>query len=103
MFWNVFLSVLLFIASFFAGVLYAEHNARTMRQEITMALQRQYYRLKAGLDADDPVQPYGESSIEQQIAYNNRKERVPFSVPEGFIDKMKENGRATALIQKTNS
>lgn len=103
MFWSVFLSVVLFIVSFSAGVLYAEHNAKVMRQEINMALQRQYYRLKAGVDADDPVQPYGDSVAEQQIEYNNRKGREPFRITEDFVTKMKENGRATTMIKKTSS
>lgn len=72
------LVILYMILSFWAGMRVADHynDAATQRQE--MALQEQYARLRAGVDAHDPGKPY---------------------IGQDFMDTLRKNGRATTRLK----
>lgn len=48
----------LIAASFYAGVRFAEYYAVRRERAVDYALKKQYVRLVARADADDPCQPY---------------------------------------------
>lgn len=76
--------------SFFCGLKLSDHYHSISAYEQKIALQKQYARLRAGVDADDPAQPY---------VYVPPRRR--FSVPKEFADHLKANGSATIAVDKT--
>ena len=70
---------------FIFGLLVANHyndRAEFLKRD---ALEKQFLRLKAHADADDPCKPY-KSSVSV--------------LPEGFEESLRNNGAATAMINK---
>jgi hypothetical protein len=61
--------------SFFAGKMMSDRYHAKFEADRRDALQRQFVRLQARADADDPCQPY--------------------QLPAEFENRLKENGRAT--------
>ena len=78
------ITLLLIVASFIAGLKLSGYYHKSALAEKEYALQKQYARLRAGADADDPVGPY----IPRQRAVLS---------PE-FEERLRKNGRATASI-----
>lgn len=76
--------LILIICSFVAGLKLSGWYHRQAEQERQYALEKQYVRLRANADADDPVGPY----------VPRRKMQLP---PE-FEEKLKRNGRATVSL-----
>lgn len=76
--------LVLIICSFVAGLKLSGWYHRQAEQERQYALEKQYVRLRANADADDPVGPY----------VPRRKMQLP---PE-FEEKLKRNGRATVSL-----
>ena len=48
----------LIAVSFYAGVRFADYYHNKQDAAVSYALKKQFVRLRAGADADDPVQPY---------------------------------------------
>jgi len=78
------ISLLCIICSFIAGLKLSGWYHRQAEEERQYALEKQYQRLKAGADADDPVGPY----------VPRRRVQLP---PE-FEEQLRENGRATVSL-----
>ena len=76
------------IIAFTAGLKLSGYFYKRAEEEKEYALQRQFVRLKAGADADDPVGPY--------------VPRRKYQLPPEFGERMKQNGRATVSV-KPNS
>ena len=76
--------LVLIVCSFVAGLKLSGWYHRQAEQERQYALEKQYVRLRANADADDPVGPY----------VPRRKMQLP---PE-FEEKLKRNGRATVSL-----
>lgn len=76
--------LVLIVCSFVAGLKLSGWYHRQAEQERQYALEKQYVRLRANADADDPVGPY----------VSRRKMQLP---PE-FEEKLKRNGRATVSL-----
>ena len=76
--------LVLIVSSFVAGLKLSGWYHRQAEQERQYALEKQYLRLRANADADDPVGPY----------VPRRKTQLP---PE-FEEKLKRNGRATVSL-----
>jgi hypothetical protein len=74
----------LIVLSFTAGLKLAGYYHRTATQEREYALQKQYVRLIANADADDPVGPY--------------VPRQKVQLPPEFEERFRENGRATVSL-----
>ena len=49
---------ILLVLSFVAGLKLSDYYAAKRESAVEYALKRQYTRLRAGADADDPVGPY---------------------------------------------
>ena len=56
--------ILLVVGSFMAGMTIANRYNRAATRDTKDALERQFVRLKAGADADDPVKPYAAAGYE---------------------------------------
>lgn len=81
-----FIILTLIIGSFVAGLKLANwYNAKASAEQ-KYALEKQFVRLQAGSDADDPVQPYV----------------PPNPIPVEFMDHLRANGRATMQFDKSN-
>ena len=78
------LTLLLVICSFVAGLKLSGWYHRQAEDEKRYALEKQYLRLRANADADDPVGPY----------VPRRKIQLP---PE-FEEQLKTTGRATVSL-----
>ena len=76
--------LILIILSFISGLKLSGYYHRKADAEREYALQKQYMRLRAGADADDPVAPYVP------------RQRV--ILPPEFERKLKQNRRATVSL-----
>lgn len=88
----VVIAILLF-ASFFAGVGLANWFNDQARAEQKEALEKQYLRLKAGADADDPCKPY---------VFSQPHDPIPGYGPisQEFMDELRQTGRARTEFRK---
>lgn len=82
--------VVLIAIAFASGMMTADYFNRKAAYEVKVALQRQYARLTAGVDADDTAQPY------VYVEPFRRK----YHVSPQFIDRLKTNGSATESVNK---
>lgn len=73
---------------FLAGLIVANHYNDKAEMQKKDALERQFLRLKAHADADDPCRPY-KSSVTV--------------FPEGFEEQLRTNGKATAMLSKSTA
>lgn len=78
------IALFLIVMSFVAGLKLSGYYHKSALAEKEYALQKQYARLRAGADADDPVGPYVP------------KNRIV--LPPEFEERLRENGRATASL-----
>ncbi len=81
-------TLLLVVISFIGGLKLSDHYHNQAREWEKYALQKQYLRLLAGCDADDPTQPYVSPPD------SNRR-----PIPLSFLDHMQKNGSATMQIK----
>jgi hypothetical protein len=79
--------------SFFLGLKLSDRYHDQAAYEQKIALQKQYARLTAGVDADNPAQPY---------VYTPPRRRK-FSVDKSFIEHMQKNGSATVRVNQTDA
>lgn len=98
------LTLALIAVSFIAGVKMANwYNAKAL-QEIKDALERQFVRLRANADADDPGKPYlspqtrfvPQQPIPNAGDFDGDKQPIP---PE-FMEHLKQNGQAVTQLRK---
>lgn len=99
---NNLIILTLIILSFIAGLRldnYYHQKADLDRKE---ALEKQFVRLRAKADADDPVKPYGTPQIYQQIPvlYNQGDSDGPLN--EAFMNELHTNGRAKTTFRKSD-
>lgn len=81
---SIVVTVGLIICSFIGGLKLSDYYHRCSEEAVTYALQKQFVRLQAGADADDPAGPY--------------VSRQKIQLPPEFEEKIKQNGRATISI-----
>jgi len=81
--------VLLIAVAFVSGMITADRFNRRAAYETQVALQKQYLRLRAGVDADDIGQPYVYAP----------KYRHRYSASPEFIDRLRTNGSATESVK----
>ena len=82
------------IGAFIAGIRLSGYYHNRIMNEVNLALQKQYVRLQAGSDADDPCQPYVN-------AQPYLKQRI--QLPPEFDNRLKTNGQATMMVGNSNS
>lgn len=89
-FWDIVLTfapLACLIFGFHTGMKTADRYHTDAEQREQYALRHQYARLQAGVDADDPSQPYTPQS--------------KFEVSTDFKDNLTKTGRATELVKRT--
>lgn len=82
------ITLFLIICSFIAGLMLAERFHRQAEEDRRYALEKQYLRIKANADADDPVGPY----------VSKHKMQLP---PE-FEEHLRQSGRATVSLNSNS-
>ena len=80
------LILVLIAGAFLYGKYLGDKYHKEAETEKTYALQKQYVRLKAGCDADDPGQPY--------VAHPSASQPIPAE----FIEHLRRNKRATMQL-----
>lgn len=87
---NTFIATVIAVAShtlfFLGGMFLANYYNDKSAANTKDALERQFLRLKANADADDPCKPY--------------KSKVTV-LPDSFEETLRTNGQATAILSKT--
>lgn len=109
---DVLIVVTLMILSFVAGMTVANHYHNATKAEIKEALQRQYLRLQARMDADDPCGPYmhelkpvpkacdlntGDFDGDEQF-----EETKPGPIDNSFMTTLLEKGKAVTKFKKSD-
>lgn len=90
--------------SFLLGMNIANKYNAEERSHTKDALERQYMRLRANADSDDPVRPYKrrvqqhEPTFEQAPATLTPKQWLP----ESFANELKETGKAKIAFRKSD-
>ena len=98
--------ILLVVGSFIAGMTIANRYNRAAIRDTRDALERQFIRLKAGADADDPVKPYTAAGYEftplQPVPTGDYDGDPPPVVNTEFMDRLKTNGRAAVKFNRAD-
>lgn len=97
---NVLLALLVAASSFWTGKRFADNYNDTAAQRQKEALERQYMRLRVHMDADDPCKPYVAAHPVRQSRSEVFKDKELLAQ---FENQMKENGQATALLNKNTT
>lgn len=95
---SALISLALIVLSFVAGLRLDNYYHTRAAIEQKEALEKQFVRLRARADADDPVRPYGTPQFSQPI---------PVSYPsppitQEFMDELQANGRAKTTFRKSD-
>lgn len=96
--------LVLIVVSFILGLkldAYYRDKADAERKE---ALEKQFIRLRAKADADDPVKPYGTPQVSAPIhvTYQTGDFDGDFPLNQEFMTRLKENGQASAKFRKSD-
>lgn len=78
------ITLFLIVCSFISGLTLAERFHKQAEEDKRYALEKQYLRIRANADADDPVGPYAS--------------RHKMQLPPEFEEHLRQNGRATVSI-----
>lgn len=94
--------VSLIVGAFIAGMYVSERfNAKTAI-EVKEALEKQYLRLRAKADADDPCRPY----VAPRVLHPVPKPTGDFDgdqfISQSFMDELKANGKARIAFKKSD-
>ena len=92
--------MLIHVLCFIAGVKLANHYHREAIADQKEALERQYLRLKAQADADNPCKPY--LAPRASFPVKNTGDFDGDIVSEQFMKDLKENGKAKMSFRKSD-
>ena len=88
-----------FIAGMIVSDRYNDREAANMKD----ALERQYVRLMARADADDPCKPYVASyPLRKYVPQTGDYDGDEGPIPPEFMEELKENGKAVAKFRKSD-
>ena len=94
--------VSLIIGAFFAGMYVSGRFNAKSAVEVKDALEKQYLRLRAKADADDPCRPY----IAPRVLHPLPKPTGDFDgdlpINNAFMDELKANGKAKTTFKKSD-
>lgn len=97
-----FIILALIVLSFISGLKVSEHYHKKAAADMKEALEKQFLRLKARADADDPCKPYGTpqvyTPIKQLFSTGDYDGDNPLN--EEFINKLKDKGKATVKLNR---
>lgn len=94
----------LIVSSFIAGMKLERFYNREAQRNIKEALEKQFLRLRAKADADDPCKPYGTPQIFQPIPiqYNTGDFDGDGPINQQFMDNLKATGHAKTSFRKSD-
>lgn len=97
--------VSLIVLSFIAGLRVDNRYHVNALADKKDALERQYIRLRAKADADDPCKPYGKPLFPQPIPviHNAGDTDGDQLINQQFMDHLQKNGRASTKLNKSGS
>lgn len=88
--------------SFLLGMNIANKYNAEERSHTKDALERQFMRLRANADSDDPVRPY-KRRVQQPTFEQTPTTLTPQQwIPESFGQQLKENGKAKIAFRKSD-
>jgi hypothetical protein len=97
----------LIVGAFFAGMYISSRFNMKSAIEVKDALEKQYLRLRAKADADDPCRPYVAPRVLQSMPrpvatgdYDGDEELRP--ITPAFMDHLKANGKAATKFCKSD-
>ena len=90
--------VLLIISSFIAGLKLSGYYRDRADLRVKEALEKQYLRLRARMDADDPCKPYG---TPKPVLYTGDTDG-DYVIGKSFMDQLKSTGRAKTTFRKSD-
>lgn len=88
----------LIVLSFVAGLRVDNHYHQKADLDRKEALEKQFVRLRAKADADDPVRPYGTPQVLPPIPINYSAPAGP--ITQEFMDELKTTGKAKTSFRK---
>ena len=94
---NILIAALL-VLSFIAGLRVDNHYHQKADLDRKEALEKQFIRLRAKADADDPVRPYGTPQVLPPIPVNYSAHAGP--ITQEFMDELKTTGKAKTSFRK---
>ena len=95
--------VSLIILAFIAGMKIDNHYHEKEDMSVKDALEKQFLRLRAKADADDPCRPYGTPQIFRPIPRPTGDfDGDNFPIKQEFMDELKTTGRAKTTLRKSN-
>lgn len=102
-----FLIIALHILCFISGLKLANYYNAKQEAEVKDALERQFLRLRAHSDADDPCRPYGRQVFYQPVPLSPQP-RVDEDgdnlqpITQDFMDQLKQTGQAKTTFRKSD-
>lgn len=87
----------LIVLSFIFGLRLDNYYHTKATREQKEALEKQYIRLRANADADDPVRPYGTPQYSKSIPVSYSNPITP-----DFMTKLHTTGRAKTSFRKSD-
>ena len=93
---DILFAVILVAASFFCGACFSDYFNRRAHNEQRAALERQYLRIQAGSDADDPCRPYVYTRPTPVV------QNILNPVDNQFMDELHSRGRAKKKFRKSD-
>lgn len=99
-----FLIIALHILCFISGLKLANYYNTKRETEVKDALERQFLRLRAHSDADDPCRPYGRQVSYQPIQLSPQPTEDDNLQPitQEFMDQLKQTGQAKTTFRKSD-
>ena len=98
---DTFLILLLILLSFIAGLRLDNHYHEIARRQEKEALEKQFLRLRARADSDDPCRPYGTPQVFAPVNTGDFDgDAGPIS--ESFMNELKTNGKAKTSFRKSD-
>ena len=95
---SLIVAAILMFAAFFAGIALANWYNDKAQAALKEAIERQYLRLRAGADADDPCKPY-------VFTQQNVKPADPIPgygpISPEFMDELRATGKARTQFNKS--
>lgn len=94
--------LVLLIISFASGIALDSRYHEKASMEVKEALEKQFLRLRAKADADDPCKPYGTPQIYSPIPLNTGDYDGDGPINQSFMDQLKKTGKAKTAFRKSD-
>ena len=97
------LIITLHVLCFIAGMKIANRYNEKAKTEQKEALERQFIRLQAGIDAHSPIQPYGLHPVTKPVPVQPTGDYDGDGpLGESFMNQLKQNGVAKTSFRKSD-